>query len=176
MEEEKVSDRDMSMDESFASLVRRVNKANPSPADIEAIRAELKARPDIWRVAGDLAKRATNRIIEKSNFSTLIEESVKQGIELLKFELGYNTASSLERLLIDQVLLCWLKVYLLELICAGEVSKPNSYTANAQLDRIISSAQHRYLRACETLARIRKLDVSVQVNIAMEGGKQINIA
>jgi hypothetical protein len=41
------------------------------------------------------------------------------------------------------------------------------------------AAQARYLRACETLARIRKLARStpaLQVNIAADGGRQVNLA
>ena len=41
-------------------------------------------------------------------------------------------------------------------------------------DRKLSAAQRRYLRACETLARVRKLRLpTLQVNI---GEKQVNVA
>lgn len=39
-------------------------------------------------------------------------------------------------------------------------------------------AQRRYLRACESLARIRKLSKGIQfiqVNIATEGAQQVNM-
>ena len=33
-------------------------------------------------------------------------------------------------------------------------------------ERKLNHAQHRYLRAVETLARVRKLNISIQVNVA----------
>ncbi len=43
--------------------------------------------------------------------------------------------------------------------------------------RSLSSVQVKYTRALETLARVRKINRSIQqINIAMEGGKQVNVA
>jgi hypothetical protein len=44
-------------------------------------------------------------------------------------------------------------------------------------EKRLSAAQRRYLRACTTLARIRKMRLpAMQVNIAAEGGWHVNIA
>ena len=41
----------------------------------------------------------------------------------------------------------------------------------------LPSVQRRYTRALEALARVRKINRSIQqINIAMEGGKQVNVA
>jgi hypothetical protein len=45
-------------------------------------------------------------------------------------------------------------------------------------EKRLSAAQRRYLRACETLARVRKLTLgtlALQVNIAAAGGQQVNM-
>ena len=46
-------------------------------------------------------------------------------------------------------------------------------------ERRLSLAERRHLRACETLARVRKLLMNgpvLQVNIASQGGQQVNVA
>ena len=45
-------------------------------------------------------------------------------------------------------------------------------------ERCLSAAHSRFLRALDSLARIRRLPRSktVQVNIATEGGQQLNVA
>ena len=45
-------------------------------------------------------------------------------------------------------------------------------------ERRLSAAQRRYLRACESLARVRKLGrttPALQLNIATHGGQQVNV-
>ncbi len=45
------------------------------------------------------------------------------------------------------------------------------------IKRRLSAVQVRYTRALETLARVRKINRSIQqINVALEGGKQVNVA
>ena len=45
------------------------------------------------------------------------------------------------------------------------------------IKRRLSAVQSRYLRAVKTLARVRKINRFIQqINIAMDGGKQVNVA
>ena len=45
------------------------------------------------------------------------------------------------------------------------------------IKRRLSAVQRRYTRALETLARVWKINRSIQqINIAMDGGKQVNVA
>jgi len=50
-----------------------------------------------------------------------------------------------------------------------------SLAAASYWERKLSTVQYRYLRAIETLARVRKLMgvPMVQINIAAEGGQQV---
>jgi hypothetical protein len=46
-------------------------------------------------------------------------------------------------------------------------------------EKRLSAAQRRFTRACETLARVRKLSrntPALQFNIAANGGQQVNVA
>jgi len=48
----------------------------------------------------------------------------------------------------------------------------------AYRDKLLTTTQTQYLRAVETLAKVRRMTQntpSLQINIAQDGGKQINV-
>ena len=111
--------------------------------------------------------------------SAYVQECVLRRVEEMRAQLGYCEAPPLERLLIDQVLVCYLNLYVLEINTAGKLCESHTTEAGLYWDRRLTGAQRRFTRACETLTRIRKLSRSIpllQVNIATEGGQQVNLA
>lgn len=79
-------------------------------------------------------------------------------------------ANALERSLIQHVVLCWLRLHDCELRYHTMMgSEPTIAQAN-YWEKKLSANQARYLRAVETLARVRKLELKVQINVA---GQQI---
>jgi hypothetical protein len=85
--------------------------------------------------------------------------------------MGYDHSSHLERLLIDHIVLCWLRLYDTELRYEAALKEGMSLTLGTYWERKLSSNQHRYLRAVESLARMRKLmerTPALQVNIAQQ--------
>jgi hypothetical protein len=163
----------------FLDLLKKTDRQVPDPADLLALRAMLERSPALWRVAGDLAHTAAMGVVAKMRAYPLVAESLKRGWDVMKDELGYQLAPPLERLLIEQVVLCWLHLHAVEIEYAGLIGAPSLSADADRWERRLSAAQARYLRACETLARIRKLARStpaLQVNIAADGGQQINVA
>lgn len=97
----------------------------------------------------------------------------------LKHELGYEQATAIERLLIDQIMMARLRVIQVE-------NMFNQFVACASIDpgtrpyreMLLSKTQNRFLRAVESLARVRKLARStpaLQINIGGGGGRQVNV-
>ena len=159
----------------FAALVRRTQKDKPRQKDVEALRCHLEAHPELWRIVGDVAQHAFVNLVDvASGDQESLRASLKAGQSAMREELGFPQASALERLLIDRVILCWLRLHHVEFrytaVVENSIPLPRAY----YWERRLSAAQHRYLQACESLARIRKLIIPiVQVNI---GEKQVNIA
>ncbi len=161
--------------ERFQELVRKTRKAKPRPKDVDALRSYLESHPQLWCVIGDVAKLAYNKLTDNiAGEHVGLRESLTIGREAMRAELGYQQATPLERLLIDQVLLCWLRLYGIEFSYTATLEKNVPLALADYWERKLSAAQRRYLRACETLARIHKLRLpSVQINIA---DKQVNVA
>ncbi len=88
-------------------------------------------------------------------------------------DLGYREASMLEQLLIQQVAIAWLRHSYIEYQYQQIQTESMTLTKAMYWERKLSQSQRRFLRACESLAKLRKMDVKLQVNIAE---KQVNVA
>jgi hypothetical protein len=105
--------------------------------------------------------------------------ATEKGIETMRHDLGHQHAPMLERVLIDHVLTCWLRLQNVELRYTSVTRESHTLDLGSHWERRLSAAQRRYLRACETLARVRKIirrTPAMQINIATQGGQQVNIA
>ena len=92
----------------FGELVRRTHKSNPKPKDVEALRQHLQQHPELWRVAGNVAEFAYDRLVDAAaGDQVVVRESLRTGRLAMCDDLGCQHSSPLERLLIDQVVLCW---------------------------------------------------------------------
>lgn len=111
-----------------------------------------------------MAEQASDALIEyMTGGAPTATEIMRHDRKILLGQLGYNVAPMLERMLIESVVLAWMR-YNDELTIVQAEFR----------ERRLSAAQRRYLRAVETLARIRRLALpALQVNIA---DKQVNLA
>jgi len=96
-------------------------------------------------------------------------------LDSMRDELGYATASGLERLLMDRVVVCWLRVQQAEHIKVDKDKDGITLQWATVWERRLAIAHRNFLSACKTLAQVRKLlkPRVTQVNI---GGQQVNVA
>ena len=155
----------------LATILERANKEKPAKKDINALKKALEENPDLWRRAGDLANLAKAQIIDHATKTKAVEASIKHGLKTMKKDLGYEDASPLERLLIEQITLGWLHYHTTQWGHESTLHGGTSFRNAAYWERRLNGAHRRYLRAVETLARVRKMGPAVQINIAE---KQVN--
>lgn len=147
--------------------------ANPRPEDLKALRQCFVTVPDLWRNI-DMAHNAALEAIEGVEASPKTREYMRANYEGQCKALGSDHATPLEQTLIDHAALCWLRLQCIEQQYSHMMAKSITLTMGDYWERRLSAAQRRYLRACETLARVRRLRLpAMQVNIA---DKQVNIA
>ncbi len=118
---------------------------------------------------------AEESLIESLTTDGLVQEFMEFGVQGIRRDLGYETAPMLEKLLIEQVALAWLDLSGIQRRYANAASGSHTYATGQYWDRRVTSAQARYTRAVEALARVRRLAMPqpLQVNI---GGQQVNVA
>jgi hypothetical protein len=89
-----------------------------------------------------------------------------------------ENSTPVERLIIEQILLCWVRLASTEMSYTETIQEGGAIEMAQFQEKRLNSAHKRYAQACETLARIRKLQRKsqpVQINIATAGGQQINL-
>jgi hypothetical protein len=163
--------------ERLVELCKLIDKSKPKESDLAEFRRMLRDYPDLWRSLGDMGRQAEYKLINSMNMPASSREAMQGGLDSLRRDLGYSAAPALERLLIDAVAVAWLRLQVLELKHAHNTGQSIGIPQADYWDRTLSAAQRRYLRAVETLARVRRLlRPVVQVNVATEGGQQVNVA
>jgi len=156
------------------ALVGKVDKKKPTAADVTALRDFLHAHPTVWRITGDLAEQANLSMIEEMPAPTAMKESLKFGLPAMAAELTQPGDGELERLIIRQIVGCWLRLAYVEYIYSRNTVSGMNMRQGDHWERRLSAAQRRYLRAVESLARVRRLRLpAVQVNIAEQQVNQI---
>lgn len=143
------------------ALVQATDKENPKDEDVRLLREQLRDNPQVWREVADLARAAENRILSNN---ALRRECLALRLEEMRDLLGWTTAREIERLLIEQVCLSWLRLNLLEAVHHEETSGLYPLDAALQWDKRLREAQKRYLRAIEALARTRALLAQAAIN------------
>lgn len=160
--------------DAVALIIQLLPATEIAAADRLALQRAFGDHPGLWRIVGDMAMQAQQGMIEKYTTQPVVQEAITAGIGALSRELGREHAPMLEKLLIDQVIICWINHYDVQRRYTANMASNPTLEQGTYWEKRLSSAQRRYLRACETLARVRKLAqaVPLQVNI---GAQQVNV-
>ncbi len=153
--------------------LRRVDKARPTKEDRAELARILRESPAVWIVAGDLADQAQRQMITKMAAPASMKMSIQVGLEQMAADLTHPADGALETLIIKQIVGAWLRLSFIEYnYSVLSVDGDATIKRVEYWERRLSAAQRRYLRAIETLARVRRLQLpAVQVNI---GNQQVN--
>lgn len=153
------------------ALIERIDSGKPSKADREALAKCLDAVPNFAALLGDMSARVVEHMIGKMNTQPTTRQAA--GVHFLnqRNALGYKTATPIERSLIENVVVCWFRLQYVELQFSLHTLAQHETKTGLYWDKRLSAAQRRYLRAVESLERVRRLmrndgpSVAVQMNI-----------
>jgi len=133
------------------ALVAQANRGDR--ASLADLRGFLDANPEVWRTCGDLGRLAERAWLELLAAGALGTEAVKRHVEQLRADLAGPSATPIERLLVDRVVVCYLSLHHADLAAArpGPSSPPQAAVRMKRCE----SAQRRYLAALRMLTLIR---------------------
>jgi hypothetical protein len=136
----------------------------------------LDTLPEIAEIAGDSARMAEELWISSTTENNqLLKKAQKDNISRLKEELCGGSASRLEKILIDRIILCHIHVNYAEALFIISIKSEGGLSAK-RLDshqRWLDRAQGRLVSAAKALAMVRKLALpDVLLNLAKN---QVNI-
>lgn len=143
----------------LGKLLIATDMEKPTKADKEKLHDYIAehGRAELAKI-GDISELASDQIILRM-FSNNYGFTLAVGAHVLKIktELGYDSASALERLLIDNIALCWLRQHDTELRYEMLLKDNPTITQADHWQRRLTLTQHRYIRAVESLAKVRRL-------------------
>lgn len=168
--------------EEFRDLLTKANKENPRPSDVKALSDLLYKNKglELWKAAMGMGATAEHTALNNlvGNRNQGIRQCWELRLQSMRADLGFDGASALERLLIQQVTLCWLNLNMVECRHSNVMHQSITLTVGIYWEKRLSAAQRRFTRACESLARVRRLSrrIPVQLHIAAQGGQQVNVS
>jgi len=164
------------------ALAARMEAAeHVTPEDAAEFKKLVVACPDVWASVMVSARCVQTQLIQKicKGGNGASEAYFETETAVLKQQFAYGTATSLERMLIEQILTARLRVMHAEWVYTSQiVGKEATYREAEYRDRLVGSANSRLRNAIEALARVQRLTrntPTLQINIANDGGKQVNL-
>jgi hypothetical protein len=138
----------------LAQLLKRAEAGDRSV--LPQLQRALDGNPDLWRGYGDLAAHAEASLaMLAAGQNLLLAESLKRKLAALKAELGGESPSALERLLIERVAATWLQVNYHDTLVAQAAGAGEARLR--ALQRQQDAAHRRHLAALKQLAVVRRL-------------------
>lgn len=144
-------------------LLERASQGDESA--VPTIRVVLDLLPQaVGFFGGDLARDAERALLNSiAGVNLARREALQRRMDELRAELGGDNPRPLERLLVARVVLCWLHVHHAD--CQSNLASGASAAHEEYLGRQQERAQRQYLAAIKCLATVRRLALSVQVDL-----------
>ena len=163
----------------FLEIVEQAYKKKPSQKDLDELRKWINDYPELWKAVFDTA-----HVIEENFIKNMVGDkasiiAMRKNAEEIRNEMNYSKTSITERMLIDNIIISWLGVQYCNYQLITRMGREEKIVILEFWERRLSMSQRRYLHACESLEKVRHLmsrKPAVQVNIAGQGGQQVNVA
>ena len=137
------------------AVVLRTNLENPDKRDVASLRKLLHDNPQLWKQAGDPARKALSIRLQNSPLSIAAKEASKVAIPDLLAQFNYDQSPPLEKLLIDQIVIRWLHLAIVDYEFSLEAHRPKPPDQDTGWEKRLSLTQRRFIQACESLIRVR---------------------
>lgn len=145
------------------ALIKRTDKENPKPEDLEALRKELDEKPELALLIGNIHKQVFSGILDQATkHSAMFRECAERYVKEMKSELGYHSSTFVEKMLIDEIIMRWLRLQITESDHKNTTCKSHTITEGLYVDKRLHLAQKRYLQSIETLAKVRRMIAQTQ--------------
>jgi hypothetical protein len=145
--------------ERAAKLQSLMVAADKNPQKLPELHAFLSENLDLAEKISVLAVSVKRGLIEKVSSSSKGTQAVLlEEVMAVTRKLTEKDASPLERLLIDCVAMCWLRVQCAEHYRTSLMGGGQSLREAELADKLLTKAHNRFIRAIESLAKLRKLN------------------
>lgn len=140
----------------FLALVARIDKSNPQEEDIELLSSEFNKYPELYRSVNP-HKAVMKSVVNSINDNLSVKLAIEKNLEEMRNELGYYQSTFVEKMIIEEVLMCWLRLISAESSYNAVIAQSHSMKIGAYHEKRIETLHKRFLRVMESLAKVRKM-------------------
>jgi hypothetical protein len=162
-------------DKTRAEMLALVARASRGDAEaLPLLKQVLAGMPRLVELlGGDLPRRVAETVLSRlSAGDQAVEAAVRQKMETLRADLAGEKPTAVEGLLVERVVLTWLRLHDAELNVAG--CQGASASKMRYLESRVEMLNRQYLTAIKSLATVRRLTGPVLIGQVNIGVKQRN--
>jgi hypothetical protein len=151
-------DKAMSQRARLAVLIERANRGKENGPEVKELQKFLEENKDLAKqyqvFAFSVRHGLMHRITQEPGHFELLEREY----ETRRDNLGWANAGPMERLMIERIMLCWLRLLWVENY-NGSFMKASVYMRESEYaDKQLARAHSRYVKAVESLAKLRQAE------------------
>lgn len=151
----------------FLALVQRTDTTEPKESDLAELTQFLDRYPELWDQVGSLSLVIQNEITMRVASGPLMGQAMLRLADNMRRSLSLPTDGGTEQMLIEHCIVTYLSHYELLMMFNSEEFSDYTPADLNYLERRVTISENRYLKAIETLARVRNLALPLlQINIA----------
>jgi hypothetical protein len=140
----------------FIAAWYHADSEKATAADVDKVQHLLSQLTDSDSI-GVLASRVESMLISNCMSGKGSRVVLAHEIKQMRKNLGYDEATGIEKVLIDRIVLCWLRVQRCEMLRAAVDRGSQLLTHLEFYDKQLHRAHSRYLKSIEELAKIQFL-------------------
>lgn len=157
------------------ALLRRMDAGNPTSEDRQQLAKHLSAIPGLAAAIGDMSLHVVDHMLKKMHGQPTMRQAAGVHFINMRDELGYENANPLEQSMIMHIIVCWFRLQYVESQYSLHTFGQHDMREAAYWDKRLSASQRRYLRAVESLARVRKLLTPDSPTVAVMMQQNVNV-
>jgi hypothetical protein len=140
-------------------LAQHTSRANADPKQVIALRAFINEHPEMFKRVSVVAYGIRQALIRKIGGENSEGTQIVLGEEYQAIfdRLSADGDGDIEKLMISRIAMSWLRVLSAEAACVVLMGSTAHFRELTVADKLLTRAHSRYVKALESLARLRKL-------------------
>lgn len=148
--------------------------STPNHTQLEEFRDLIQKYPAfLWEDTANLTNRIIKEYLQDSGHDMTLRTLLSESVKNIKTQLNYEASTIIEKMVIDSITVSWLHLQHMEAIFTKSLNSHAFDDKDMKFwDQLLTSAQKRYHREVDSLVKLRKPGVNLQINIATNAGMQ----
>ena len=142
----------------LAILIERANRGKNNGPEVEELRKFIDEHPDLANKHCVVAYSVRLGLMRKVSKEPGNFELFEREYELRRDQLGWKGASPIEQLMIERIMLCWVRLLWTEHYNGSFMQPSIPMRESEYADKMFTRAYNRYVKAIESLAKLRQVE------------------